>query len=313
MYDIDGEIVSLFRLNPNSVKVSRDQTTNQKLFSYNGNTYTSEKILHIPSRYGYNGLTGMSIFNECNNIFSNSSGLDDYIKNTFNNSIGKRLVIDINKYLTNAKDEQIDELKNAFINNYSGTKNAGKPLIKHGNIDYTTIDTGMADNRSQQLIENRTFQEKEIAKLFSIPLPLLNGENTANLESLYTIYIENCIRPLATQFEQTINKILPYKEREYIYFEFNYNGLLKTSLQTRIDTYAKQFNNGILTINEIRKKENLQPTDQKSGDTLFIPSNVLPLKDDQINALLASAKLKLKEANNEEFHKENPSVGDEKI
>jgi HK97 family phage portal protein len=311
-YDVDGEIVSLFRLNPSSVRVKRNDY-NQKIFMYNGEEYTSEKIVHIPSRYGYNGLVGQSIFNECNRIFSNSFELDDYINNSFNNSIGKRLVIDINRHMQNPTDDQIEELKKLFISNYAGTKNAGVPLIKSGNIDYSMIDTGLNDNKSSQLVENREFQEKEIAKLFGVPLPLLNGTETSNIESLYTIFIENSIRPLATQFEQVINKMIPFHERDFIYFEYSYNSLMKTSLQTRIDTYSKQFTNGILTPNEIRKRENLPPAHEKSGDTLFIPSNLIPLKDEQIDALLASARLKLEEVKNNDYHEDHPNIGDDKV
>jgi phage portal protein BeeE len=60
----DGEIVSLFRLNPNNVYVRRN-LNNQKIYTYNGEEYDYRKILHIPSRYGYNGLIGKSIFSVC--------------------------------------------------------------------------------------------------------------------------------------------------------------------------------------------------------------------------------------------------------
>jgi hypothetical protein len=95
---------------------------------------------------------------------------------------------------------------------------------------------------------------------------------------------------------------------------------MKTSLQTRIDTYIRQLNNGILSVNEIRQKENLPKNTENAADTLFIPSNLMPLKDRQIDSLLASAQLKLdelqekKESNSKEFHTENPkNLGDDKL
>jgi HK97 family phage portal protein len=287
----DGEIVSLFRLNPNNVVVKRD-LSNRKVYFYNGIDYDYRKILHIPSRYGYDGLKGKSIFNECNRIFSNTSELDDYINNSFNNSIGNRLIIDITKEYPNATEEQIQQLRNKFSQNYTGIKNAGRPLIKSGKIDYGKIETDFKDNKANQLVENRQFQEKEVAKLFGVPLALLNGTETANMESLYTIFIENAIRPLATSFEQAINKLIPIDERAGIYFEYSYNSLLKTSLQTRIDTYAKQLTNGILSPNEVRRKENLPEVE--AGDTLFVQANLMPLRQDVIDSYMAGAKLKNK-------------------
>jgi HK97 family phage portal protein len=307
---IDGEIVSLFRLNPSNVKVRRDPTTNQKIYSYNGQDYTSEQILHIPSRFSYNGLIGKSIFDECRSIFSNTSEIDNYVNQTFNNSIGNRLVIDISKEFPNASQEQISSLKDLFLQNYAGVNNAGKPLIKSGNLEYSTIATDSKDNRSNQLLENRQFQEKEVAKLFGVPLALLSGNETNNIESLYTIFIENAIRPLATSFEQAINKLLYLTDRNYIYFEYSYNSLLKVSLQTRIDTYSKEIMNGILTPNEVRHKENLAPIDERAGDTLYIPANLLPVRDNVIDAFLASAQLKMEELSEKE--NQHSIVGDDK-
>jgi HK97 family phage portal protein len=284
----DGEAVSLFRLNPAGVKVKRN-LSNQKIFSYNGMEYDYRKILHIPSRYGYDGLIGKSIFNECNRIFLNTSGLDDFINNSFNNSIGNRLIIDITKEYQNATEEQIQQLRNKFLQNYAGIRNAGQPLIKSGKIDYDKIETDFKDNRANQLVENRQFQEKEVAKLFGVPLPLLNGSETTNIESLYTIFIENAIRPLATSFEQSINKLISFDERANVYFEYSYNSLLKTSLQTRVETYAKQVTNGILSPNEIRQKENLPEVE--AGDNLFIQANLMPLRQDVIDSYMAKSKM----------------------
>jgi HK97 family phage portal protein len=301
----DGEIVSLFRLSPNQVIVRRD-LSNRKVYAYNGIEYDYRKILHIPSRYGYDGLKGKSIFSECNKIFANTSELDEYINNSFSNSIGNRLIIDITKEYPNATEEQIQQLRNKFLQNYTGIRNAGKPLIKSGKIDYDKIETNFKDNKANQLVENRQFQEKEVAKLFGVPLPLLNGSETTNIESLYTIFIENAIRPLATSFEQAINKIISFEERGSIYFEYNYNSLMKTSLQTRISTYVSQLNNGILTHNEVRRKENLEEIKEDSGNTLFIQANLMPLKDENIDAYMAKSKLAQKEI--EEENIQSPGV-----
>jgi HK97 family phage portal protein len=160
-YSDTGGLVSLFRLNPKSVTVKRN-LENKKIFSYGGFDYDSGRILHIPSRFGYNGLVGKSIFDECGGVFKNASDIDEYASSSFKNSIGNRLIVDITKEYPNATDGQINQLKNIFIQNYAGVQNAGKPLIKSGKINYEKIETDMKDNRASQLVENRNFQEKEI-------------------------------------------------------------------------------------------------------------------------------------------------------
>jgi HK97 family phage portal protein len=285
----DGEVISLFRLNPAGIRVKRN-LSNQKIFTYGGAEYDYRKILHIPSRYGYDGLVGKSIFNECGRIFSNTAEIDNYVNSAFGNSIGNRLIIDITKEYPTATEEQIQQLRNKFLQNYAGVRNAGKPLIKSGKLNYEKIETDFKDNRANQLIENRNFQEQEVAKLFNMPLALLKGTETTNIESLYIMFIENTIRPMATHFEQAINKLIPFDERSGIYFEYSYNALLKTSLQTRVDTYIKQVTNAILTPNEIRRKENLPESEEKSGDTLFLAANLMPLKDSVVDAYMAKSK-----------------------
>jgi HK97 family phage portal protein len=316
-YDIGGEIVSLFRINPDDVRVRRDSVTNEKLFYYNGAVYTGEKILHIPGRFGYNGLTGASIFSVCNEIFKNSSNLDLYVKNSFNNSVGKRIVIDISQAHMDMTNEQIDELKEKFVRDYGTVKNAGVPLVKRKGINYEAIDSsGSFDNRAQQLAENRKFQESEIAKILRVPVEMLNGTGK-DIESLYTMFLDNAVRPLATCFEQAVNKfLLPPAERKIVYFEFSYNSLARTDLRTRIEMYTKQFGSGMLSLNEIRQKENMPVIGEKAGDTKFIPANLMPVRDEQIDALLAGAQVKLGglKSNSDEFHQENPSgLGDDKV
>jgi HK97 family phage portal protein len=311
-YDSNGETISLFRLNPVKVRVKRN-SENQKIFMYEGNEYDYRKVLHIPSRYGYDGLIGKSIFVECNQIFSNASELDAYINNSFNNSIGNRLIIDITKELPSATDEQIEQLRNKFLQNYTGIKNAGRPLIKSGKIGYEKIETDFKDNRANQLVENRQFQESEIAKLFGISLELLKGGKIDNLENLYTIFIENAIRPLAASFEQSINKLIPFNERPNMYFEYSYNSLLKTSIEARVEAYSKQIVNGILSPNEIRRKENLDEIE--AGDTHFIQSNLMPIRKDVIDAYMAGAKIKALELNTESPNTQgtHSNLGDDNV
>jgi HK97 family phage portal protein len=304
-----GEVISLFRLNPAGVRVKRN-LSNQKIYTYRGIEYDYRKILHIPSRYGYDGLVGKSVFSECSRIFQNASELDSYIKNSFDNSVGNRLIIDITKAYPAATEEQIRQLRDKFLHEYTGIKNAGRPLMKSGKLEFDKIETDFKDNRANQLVENRKFQEKEVAKLFGVPLPLLNGTETTNMESLYTIFIENAIRPLATSFEQSINKLIPFEERFTVYFEYSYNSLLKTSLQTRIDTYSKQVTNGMLSPNEIRRKENLPEIE--AGDNHFMAANLMPLRQDIVDAYMAGAKIKALNLESPDTQGGHSNLGDDK-
>jgi HK97 family phage portal protein len=291
---VGGRLVSLFRLPVNEVQVRRDEQTHRKVFSYRGNKYTSEEVLHIASRYGYDGLVGQSVFRACWNVFENSAEIDEYVTNSFHNGIGSRLVIDISKDQPNASQEFIEMLKASFARGYGGVENAGKPLIKSGKMDYTLLNSELKDNRASQLVENRNFQEREVAKIFGVPLALLKGDTLGRLEEIYMSYIESGIRPIASVIEEALSKLVPLERRREIKFEFNYNGHLKTSLVNRISAYQTQLQNGMMTINEVRALENRGPVE--AGETPFIPSAWMPLNEETVEAYMAKSKIAIADA-----------------
>lgn len=303
----EGKIISFFRMNPSQVFVDRDDL-NRKRFTYNGRIYYSDRVLHIPGKYGYNGLTGKSIFKELQNIFETSENLDMFTANTFSNNMGKRLVIDATDAYQNLSDEQADILVKKLVHNYSGVQNAGKPIVKRNGLKYETIDTGTSSNQASQLAENRMYQTKLIAEVFHIPPEFLVGNVPTDVEALYTVFANQCIEPIATEFQEYFNLLLSPAERTHYYFEFTYNSLMKTSLSKRIDAYAKQITNGILSVDEIRKKENLPELGTDSANTLLVPANLMPVKDDVFEAYMASARQKAEGLSN----KDTSGVGDDK-
>ena len=305
--DETGRVISLFRLNPSAVIVTRNEF-NQKTFSYYGQKYDSNKILHIPSRFGYDGKTGKSIFSECKKTFETSSNLNSYTANTFDNSLGKRLVIDLSESYPNANDDEQQKIRNKYLSFYGGVENAGKPIVKTGKIKFETIDTGISDNRQAQLTENRQFQLEAIAQIFNIPIEYLTGKGITDLEVITTLFMTQAIQPLVDVFQEAFNKLFSFSEREKYYVEFNYNSILKTSLSSKIDAYTKQFMNGILTLNEIRQKENLPPLE--AGSTPFVPANLMPLTKENIEAYMAKSKIEIENA---ELAKTEIGKGSDKI
>ena len=283
----EGQLVSLFRLSPQETTVTRDQFTRERIYLHNGHRYTDEDVLYIPSRFDYSTINGgSSIFKAANAAFDTAHKLDNYTNSAFDKGIsGKRLVIDISNALPDATKEQVEELRNDYTATYAGPENAGKPLFKKKGMEYSEIGQN-ADNRAATLIENREFQEHEIANIFAFPGELLSGKSAnLDLENLFTLLTEFAIKPLAIQLQESINLLID----DNCYFKFNFHGLLKVALSKRVDAYAKQIGNGILSPNEVRAKENLPPIE--AGDTFFMPANLMPLNDETINAYMAKQKL----------------------
>lgn len=280
-----GEVVSLFRLNPQGVTIRRTQNTNRKEFLYNGAVLTDKDVLYIPSRFNYSTLTGGgSIFDAVSSAFQTAQSIETFANASFQNGfVGKRPLIDISGAYPEATAAQLKQLKDSFQAEYAGAQNAGRPLIKQKGIEYTAFDGG-GDNQSQELAKNREAQNKLLSQVFGFPVSLLDG-TSKDLEADFTQFLQFALRPVATQFEEAINNLL---DESLYYFEFDYNGVLKVSLQQRIDAYTKQINNGILSLNDVLAKENMQPIE--AGDTHFMPVNMMPWNEEIKDAYMAKQK-----------------------
>ena len=196
----EGKIISFFRLNPSAVNVSRDPVTNAKKYSYNGMTYYSDRILHIPCKYGYNGLRGGSIYSEVPQIFNTAIQLNNYVQNTFSQNLGKRLVIDTTEAYQDLTDDEKDQLENKLVYKYGGVKNAGRPIVMSGGIKFSSIDTGTASNQASELTDNREFQLNMISQLFHIPKDALNGNVPNDIENYLMLFSIFSVQPVAVIF-----------------------------------------------------------------------------------------------------------------
>jgi len=302
-----GKPCALFRLPAREVSTVRNER-NQKVFTYRNQSYTSKQILHIPSRYGFDGTVGRSIFAVNAGTFDILGKLNDQLRSSTKAIIGDRPILDISERYSDVSDEQAGYFRDKFIKEYSGVENASKPIVVNKGVKVSSLKGTPLSQKDQQFFENRNDQKKAICELFGVPVGFFGGETNFDIESMHILLLDNAIRPLALSFSQYFNKLLDRYDFGKSYVEFNFNSLLRTSLQARIESYSKQLTNGMLSPNEIRELEGRPPTQDDSGDNLFIPSNIIPVRKEQIEAYLASSRLKLKEME----EKENLDLGDDK-
>ena len=309
-----GEISNLFRLNPADVTITRNEY-NQKIFHFKGQEYPSERILHIPSPWNYDGTKGYSIFDVCRKTFDSAYSLDSYTENNFSNSLGKRLVIDISKARQDIDEKTEREIVSRFLQNYSGVKNASKPILKKDGVEFSVIDSGITDANSMQLEQNREFTQKIISEIFGVPVAYLNGEDIKDIESLTTMYSMNAIQPITNTFEEYFQNLFKLEDRGKYYIKFNFNSLLKTSIAVKINSFTQQLNNGQLTPNEIRRMSEMPEIE--GGDYLYRNSALLPIREDIESSLAASAKQKqqelLEQSTHTQTNAEAENLGSDKL
>ncbi|KKL84475.1 hypothetical protein LCGC14_1964350 [marine sediment metagenome] len=140
-----------------------------------------------------------------------------------------------------------------------------------------TYQTFTIPPNDSQFLESRVFQVTEVARWFNLPphkIKDLTRSTFSNIESSQIEYVTDSIRPWLVRWEQVIGwKLLTENERRNIFAEFIIEGLLRGDIQTRFTAYAIARANGFMTADEVRARENMNPTEDGSGKIYNIPLN----------------------------------------
>lgn len=170
------------------------------------------------------------------------------------------------------RKEQMDVIQNSWN---QSAMNAGTKLLPFG-FKYQRI-TITPDEA--QFIETRKFQAEEICRIYSVPPSLvqLPSQTTFNnVEQQNLQFARHTISPWAKRIEQEIDrKLIQSFERPDIYSKFNMNDLYRGDLSARTNFYQQMLQTGVMSINEVRAKENMNPVE--GGDQHMIQVNQLAL------------------------------------
>jgi len=170
------------------------------------------------------------------------------------------------------KKEQMDLIQGSWN---SAARQAGTKLLPFG-FKYSRISISPDE---AQFIETRKFQAEEICRIFSVPPTLVQLESQTtynNVEQQNLQFARHTISPWAKRIEQEIDrKLIQSRERPQIYSKFLLNDLYRGDMQSRASFYTQMLQNGVLNINEVREREDLNPTD--GGDTHVVQVNQIAL------------------------------------
>ena len=134
-----------------------------------------------------------------------------------------------------------------------------------------------------QFLETRKYQVNEICRIFRIPPHLvadLERATFSNIEHQSIEFVQYTIRPWLVRWEQEITKSLLSDEEKTLYFaRFNVDGLLRGDYKSRMEGYAVGRQNGWLSINDIRRLEDMPLiSEEQGGDDYLVNGNMVPAK-----------------------------------
>lgn len=142
-------------------------------------------------------------------------------------------------------------------------------------IDFLTAMT----NENSQFLESRKFSVAQIARILRVPVYMLEETqgtaSYASVEQRGIDFVVYSLLPWIRKWEEQCNlKLLlgPAEQQRY-FIEFVLAGLLRGDFGSRMSGYVQALTNGIMTINEVRRLENLNGIGP-AGDVNFVQMNM---------------------------------------
>lgn len=138
--------------------------------------------------------------------------------------------------------EEINVLKNAWRNMYAnGSENV---VVLNNGLEFQDAANSSVE---MQLDQNKTTLTNEINNIFHI---YPNNPDQTFKEAIY---------PIVKAFETALNReLLLENEKKNFYFEFDVKEIIRASLTERYGAYKLAKETGFMTLNEIRKAENME-------------------------------------------------------
>lgn len=260
----------------NDVTVERDKATREIRFkipslAVPGKEYfTRREILHVRD-LSLDGLKGMSKIGQCRNTVGLQIACERHGSNVFKNGAAPNATMEFPHELTK---EQHKRLQDDLDENWNGKK-SGRTMILESGGKLVPFAMPLKD---AQFLETRQYGRTEICGIFRVPphfIGDLSRSTFSNIEHQSLEFVMYSILPLAKRLESIYNSLLAGTD---YYVEFNIDSLIRGDIKTRMESYSKAIQSGIMTPDEARAKENLEPDPTGNGAKLFMMANVVPIE-----------------------------------
>lgn len=173
-------------------------------------------------------------------------------------------------------EETKESVRKLIESVHAGVERAHKILVLGAGSKFT--ERGTKPNEAQ-FIETRKFQISETARWLAMPphkLGDLENAHFTNIEEENIAYHVGTVSGWLEMWEQELSrKLISPLEYHQQTIEHNTDGALRGDSTKRGDFYAKMHAIGVFSINDILRKENMNPIGPE-GDAHLVPLNMIP-------------------------------------
>lgn len=275
IYNDAGRLVALHPLHPDRVQVSVAATGRlvYDLSDANGarRRLTADEMLHLRDRSD-DGIVGRSRIARAARSMALATAVAQAIESSFGNGLRPSGVVESAGVLST---EAWERLRKAFESQFSGAANTGKVLPLDKGMSFKPLSPNLAD---AQAVEALGWSVEEVARLFQVPPVMLGarGDSYSSTVALAVHFVTHTLRPWLVRWEQALaRQVITQPD---LYAEHSLDGLLRADPKVRADVHHLALADGWMTVNEVRRLENLAPLpngDLPTPRTLPGPSGAL--------------------------------------
>ena len=233
-----------------------------------GIQYPDYEVMRL-TRNTKDGLTGSGIL-DCNSLLLSCMYNALKYENTAISSGAKRGFLKSKYKLTK---EMLNELKKSWSKLYSGDSNSNSDvLVLNEGISFESASNNATEN---QLNESKTKNTALVYNLFGLSESLFDGSKSNR--DCYLNAIKTAVLPVVSALETALNKfLLLEREKSNYFFKIDTSEILKTSITDRYNSYKTAIECGFMSVDEVRKMENLPPLNMdfirlNLGSVLYYP------------------------------------------
>lgn len=209
-----------------------------------------------------NGVSGIGFVSDCQDLLSTILGSLQYENSSISSGVRRGFL----KSKAKLDKDKMDELKQAWKR--LTNPNQSDVLVLNAGIEFEDASSTATES---QLSQNKTINMHQILAYFGLPTNFFEGANSDS----YLTAVRIAVLPIVKQLVTALNNyLLLESEKHDLKFDIDTSELLRINANERFTAYQTGLSSGILTIDEVRRMENLPVLDMQYlklglGDVLY--------------------------------------------
>ncbi|QLD10900.1 phage portal protein [Microbacterium oleivorans] len=275
--DRNDRVRELHPIHPTNVVVRRNDK-GETVFAYRGRTDIEwpERDVVVFKNYNPENLRrGLSNLEGLRMTLLNEDASRRATASWWNRGARPSLVV---KHPKTISDGALNRLAGQIDRQYSGTDNAGRPLILEEAMEATVVQLSAEE---MQYIESRKLNREEVCGAYDVPPPvvhILDKATFSNItEQLRSMY-RDTMAPRFELFESVVDhQLVPdFYGDGGVFTKFNMDEVLRGDFETRATAVGSLIERGVMTPAEARPLFNLPPAGEEAN-VLYANAALIPL------------------------------------